>query len=505
MSNASLLSSQSCSSARPGYDELVSIITRQQQEIELYKLQLEKLKGYIYGRRSEKQYTEFPVPGNLFDEPSVPQPKEEFIEVASHKKRRNSKKSVPQELPVEESVYQPEETQCQCCAKELKEVSRDIREELDFEPARFFKRRYITVNKSCPVCKTMHSGEVPVNSSPVIPGSQIGAGLLAHVVTSKICDHQPYYRQSKIYEREGVTIPDKALSRYGLAVGSLLEPVAKAIKDTLLSKTYLQADETRLQVLDPTKQGTTHRGQLWLLSDPLGGLVYYEYHDNRAKRAAHALLGSYSGALQTDAYTCYNEHQGVQLGCMAHARRYFIEAKQLASKECKHVIALIGELYKIESNLKTLRAEMPPDDWHEKRLTTRQKLAIPILESLKMYLVNMRSTWLLERHPMYKAINYMLNRYDSFCVYTLDGRFEIDNNAAENMMRPVALGRRNWMFAGSEHGAEMTAVMMSVVRTCLRLKINPQRYLADVLPRLASHKTRSLDGLLPWDWTPAPK
>jgi hypothetical protein len=190
---------------------------------------------------------------------------------------------------------------------------------------------------------------------------------------------------------------------------------------------------------------------------------------------------------------------------MAHARRYFVEAKKMVPKECKHVINLIGELYKIERNLKKIRKDLPPDEWYEKRLSVRQQLAVPILEKLKDYLVRIKDNWLLERHPMYTAVNYMHKRYDSFCVYATDGRFEIDNNGAENMMRPVALGRRNWMFSGSENGARMTAVMMSVVQTCLRLKINPQRYLAYVLPRLASYKTTSLEGLTPWEWADAQK
>lgn len=500
MSSASLLQNNP---DHPSYDDLALTVAKQQQEIELYKFQLDQLKQYVYGRRSEKQYPVSPLQGNLFEQPvEKPSEPEVSIEVPSHKRHRGSKKAIPKDLPIDEVVYEFGETHCPCCAKELKEFSRDIREEVEFEPARFFKRHHVTVHKGCPKCKSVYSGETPLKNQPVIPGSQIGAGFLGHMVTSKICDHMPYYRQSKIYKREGVIIPDKTLSRYGLTVGSLLEPIAKAIKKELLAKSYLQADETRLEVLDPKVKGKTHRGQLWLLNDPLGALAYYEYHDSRSQFAASSLIGTYRGALQTDAYTCYDKHPGLQLGCMAHARRYFVEASKLgnARLNCAHVLKLIGKLYGIERDLRKLKKTMMLDEWYQARLAVRQEQSGELLDDLQQYLVKIKDHWLLERHPMYKALNYMLNRYESFGEYTKDGRFEIDNNLAENMMRPIALGRRNWLFAGSEYGARMSAVMMSVVQTCLRLGINPQRYLADVLPQLANHDTTSMDGLTPWDW-----
>lgn len=343
------MSSVTSSKKSPGsptlsYDDLVEIISRLEQEKELYKFQLEQLKQHVFGKRSEKHYRDIPGQGSLF-EPEVPkESEEEYVEVCAHKKKRRSKKSIPKDLPVETILYEPEETHCQTCGEELREFSRDTREEVEFEPARFFKREHVTVHCSCLKCHTVQSGEVPPESKPVIPGTQVGAGFLAHLVTSRISDHLPYYRQSQMYEREGVFIPDKTLSRYGLAVGGLLEPVAKAIKVELLRQGYLQADETHLDVLDSKKSPNTHTGQLWVLNDPLSRLTYYEYHEGRDKGAARALLGSYKLALQTDAYSCYNEHPGLRLGCMAHARRYFVKAKKLAPKECNHVIRLIGEL-----------------------------------------------------------------------------------------------------------------------------------------------------------------
>lgn len=328
----------------------------------------------------------------------------------------------------------------------------------------------------------------------------MGPGFLAHLVVSKFSDALPYYRQSQIYEREGVFFPDKTLSRYGLAVAALLEPIAKAIKQFLLENRYLQADETHLDVLDSEKSHRTHQGMLWTLLDPLSSAVYYEYHRGRTQEAADAFLGSYNGALQTDAYVCYDNFSGKHIGCMQHARGYFVKAKKIEKKECKHVIGLMGKLYKIEKDLKKTRAKLSDSDWFEKRRKTRLELSAPILEQLRLYLLKLKDRWLLEKHPMTIAINYMLRRYKVFTAYLEDGRYEIDNNPIERAIRPIAIGRRNWLFAGSHHGAKMAAVLLTVIQCCKTQGINPQQYLTDVLPRLADQGTKSLSGLTPLDW-----
>ena len=343
----------------------------------------------------------------------------------------------------------------------------------------------------------MQSGAAP---APVIAGTQIGPGLLAHILVNKFVDHLPYYRQMQIFEREGVCLPDKTLSRYGLKLGELLEPVSKAIKVAILESGYAQADETRMDVLDHEKSSNTHRGHLWVLNQPHLKLTYFEYHQGRNKDAASSLLGEYSQVLQTDALASYNEHTGVHLGCMAHARRYFVEAKKLASKECNLVIKLISELYTIERELTKLKNKIKGDAWFEQRKQVRQQKAVPILDKLKAYLIDIKDKWLLEQHPMHKAINYMLARFEMFTLYTTDGRFQIDNNDIERMIRPIAIGRKNWMFSGSHNGAKYSAVIFTVVQTCKALKINPHSYLSDVLPKLANINTKSLHGLSPRDW-----
>lgn len=498
MSNAALQSD----SSEPTYAELLASNARLEQDCRFYKFQIEQLKRYIYGRRSEKRLPESKEQVPLFGAGGAESPTQEepYVEVAAHRKRKSSKKRIPEGLPVDEVVYAPHATRCAECGEELREFSRDVREELEFEPQRFFRRQHVTVHCSCPKCKATVSGEVPPENKPVIPGSEVGAGFLAQLMTSRICDHLPYYRQSQMYERLGVFLSDKTLSRYGLRCGELLEPVAKLIKQKLLQYGYLQADETRLAVLDAEQSPNTHTGQLWVLSNPFADATYYEYQESRGKEAASAFLAGFRGVLQTDGYVCYEEHAGIHLGCMAHARRYFDKAKELAPAECKRVLNMIGELYLVESDVRKVRPQLKPDTWHARRLKERQARSIDILERLRAYLVTLKDKWLLQEHPLYKAIHYTLNRFDALARFTTDGQFEIDNNHVERMIRPIAIGRRNWLFAGSHHGARMSAVLMTVINTAKQMKLNPYDYLKDVLPRLAQQSTTALDGLSPFDW-----
>lgn len=189
---------------------------------------------------------------------------------------------------------------------------------------------------------------------------------------------------------------------------------------------------------------------------------------------------------------------------MTHARRKFVAAKKISARESAHVLRLIGQLYKIEADLKKEYPKKPKEkkvtEWLSKREKDRKEKSLPVLQKLEQYLRFLKPNCLLESHPLTHAVNYMLSRFEQFCQYTTNGRYEIDNNLVEQAIRPVAIGRKNWMFAGSNRGAEMTAVMMTVIQTCKLRGINPHHYLTDVLPRLASHKTTSLHGLTPLDW-----
>ncbi len=491
-------------------EQLLAQLIRAEQEIELYRHRYEEIRRKLFGRSSEQRHVIDSGQECLFEEgevsASLSAGGDEYAEIGSYKRKKTSKKQIPADLPVDEVIYEPHETHCDECGEELREFSRDIREEVEYQPSRFFKRHHVTVHCACPRCKTTASGEVPPENEPVIPGAQVGPSFLSHVMVSKHCDHIPYYRQSQIYEREGVFFPDKTLSLYGMRCGELLEPVARELKRVALALDYLQADETRLRVLDHEKEANAHTGQLWVMRSPSreSPLVLYEYHEGRGKEDAKEFLGDFTGALQTDALASYDDFVGIRLGCMSHGRRKFVEAKKVSQKESAHVLKLIGQLYKIEADLKKEYPKKPKEktvtEWLKKREKIRKERSLPILSKIREYLNSLKPKCLLESHPLTQAVNYMLNRFEQFCVYTTDGKYESDNNPVEQAIRPIAIGRRNWMFCGSHQGAKMAAVMMTVIQTCKLRGINPHHYLTDVLPRLASHQTTSLIGLSPLDW-----
>ncbi|MCB0328457.1 MAG: IS66 family transposase [Bdellovibrionales bacterium] len=507
--------SNAAESESPSYEELAAVhaatldqLTRTEQEKELYRHRYEELRRKLFGRSSEQRHVIDPGQESLFEavEPPSSVPEENYTEVPSHQRQKRRKKVFPEDLPIDEVIYEPTETHCEECGEELEEFSRDIREEIEYNPASFYRRQHVTVHCSCPKCKATVSGEVPPENHPVIPGSQVGPSFLSHVMVSKHCDYIPYYRQSQMYERSGVFFPDKTLSLYGMRVGELCQPVARYIKQVVLSLDYLQADETRLRVLDHDKEANAHTGQLWVMRSVSreNPIVVYEYHQGRGKEDAKEFLGNFSGALQTDALASYDDFAGTRLGCMTHARRKFVAAKKISEKESAHVLKLIGQLYKIEADLKKEYPKKPKEkkiiEWLKKREKIRKEKSLPVLHKIREYLHFLKTKCLLETHPLTQAVSYMLSRFEQFCVYTTDGRYEIDNNPVEQAIRPVAIGRKNWMFAGSHKGAEMTAVMMTVIQTCKLRGINPHHYLTNILPRLASQKTTSLTGLTPLDW-----
>lgn len=489
-----------------------SLITqRQEQQIELLKYQLEDLKKQLYGPRSERlrlEQSERQLSLLESEESQAERQKSieelfEEIDPKPYKRKRHSKKVIPSDLPIKEEVYHPEEKICSCCQQELVEISRDIRKEVECVPAQYFMRHHVVINKACPKCREkegVHRGVVPPSATPVIPKSEVGPGLLAKIIEDKVVNHLPLYRQSQMMEREGIFIPDKTLSRYFLALALLFEPVAKEIKKRLLTRDYLQADESRSYVLMEEKKGTTHVGQLWVLLDPKNQEVYYEYHTDRSQQSAGELLLGYDKALQTDACVAYDIHKGLQLNCNAHARRKFVDARKSASKECNHVLKLFQELYTIERKLKKLKGKYSYDDWIEIRLKMRQKHSVVLYDTLEEYLELLRDRVLFEGHPLYEAIHYTLNRTENLRRFLSDGRFEIDTNLVENRIRPFAVGRRNWLFAGSEDGARASAILLTVAQNCLTHGIVPQAYMSSVLPLLAYEGTTNLSGLLPSDW-----
>jgi hypothetical protein len=339
-----------------------------------------------------------------------------------------------------------------------------------------------------------------------IPRGKAGPGLLAHLIVSKCCDHIPLYRQSEIYAREGVEIDRSTLADWAGRSAWLLQPLGDKLAEYVFAAAKIHGDDTPVPVLSPGS-GRTKTGRLWVyirddrnsgdLTPPAA--VFRYSPDRKGARPADHLRG-FSGYFQADAYSGYAQlYRGdanriTEVACWAHCRRKIndvLEATKGKSPIAAEAILRIGVLYAIEDGV---RGD-PPD----RRFTVRQQEAVPKLADLKAWM-DIQVKRLAPKSTLAKAITYALKRWDALVLYTTDGRLEIDNNRAENSLRGVALGRKNWLFAGSDNGGNTAAMLYSLVESCKLNGINPQIYLADVLSRIAEHPINRIGELLPWAW-----
>jgi hypothetical protein len=321
------------------------------------------------------------------------------------------------------------------------------------------------------------------------------------LLLDKYVDHLPIYRQEKKYERLGVKLSDATLGDWMAKTCTLLSFLYPELLKRVLKSEYLQADETPIQVLDKTKKGSSHRGYYWVYHHVSEGLVLYEYEPGRGQQAAHAFLKDYVGYLQTDGYSVYSALPNPQvtlLCCMAHARRYFFDAQQNDKFRATWMLDKMQELYAIEQYAR--EQGLAP----EERLMLRTEKAIPVLNEIKTWLdANLLQT--TPKSPIGKAIAYCLNRWDKLCVYAQNGILEIDNNLVENAIRPVALGRKNYLFAGSHEAAKRAGMVYSFIACCKKNNINPYVWLTDTLVKLPDTKADLLYKLLPTKQWNTPK
>jgi hypothetical protein len=350
----------------------------------------------------------------------------------------------------------------------------------------------------CRSCETLIQAPVPAQ---VIDKGIPTAGLLAQVLVAKYADHQPLYRQESIFERAGVALPRSTLAQWIGACGVQLIPLVEAIKVALLSRTVLHADETPVPMLKPGL-GKTHRAYLWSYGttqfDPLP-LVVYDFTESRGGHHARAFLGSWSGKLVCDDFSGYKalfEHGVIEIGCMAHARRKLEELHENQRSElAAEALVYYGLLYDIETEAREQRL----DAIGRQRL--RQEHARPVADQLREWLIRQRSK-VPDGSATAKAIEYSLGRWEALTRYIDDGDLPIDNNWIENRIRPVALGRANWLFAGSLRAGQRAAVVMSLIQSARLNGHDPYRYLKDVLERLPTQPASRIDELLPHRWKP---
>ena len=476
-------------------------LTEAQAEIEWLRLVVQKLQRQQFGRRAER-LDEGQLELGLEDvgsdlgrvEQLLPAP---VIEEPVARERPD-RPSLPEHLEREELSLDPEMKACPCCGGALHPAGETVSEMLDWVPARLRVLRIRRPKYGCRSCGKIH--QAPAPERPIAKGLAT-PGLLAHVLVSKYCDHLPLYRQSQMFARQGVELDRSTLANW---VGGALEPLRDRLAEQVFSSQKLFADDTPLPVLDPGR-GRTRTGRLWVYARddrPWGGsdppaAVYFYSPDRKAERPV-GHLERFKGVLQVDGYPGFEQlvPKGIALAaCWAHTRRKFYEVHQATgSPIAAEALRRIGELYAVEDRIRGRAAEL--------RRMVRQELARPLVASLKLWL-EAELHRVAPRSPLSDAIRYALVRWDALCHYLNDGRVELDTNTVERAIRPVALGRKNHLFAGSDGGADRWAIVCSLITTAKLNDREPYAYLKDVLERMTNgHPASRLDDLLPWNWTP---
>lgn len=408
------------------------------------------------------------------------------------------RQTLPAHLPRIEHRYERADCQCDVCRQPLTVIGEEVSEQLDCEPIRFFVHRHIRPKYACRQCQTVTAAPLPAQ---VIDKGLAAPGLLAQVLISKYQDHQPLYRQETLYQRSGIALSRSTLAGWVGACGAALQPLTDALATHLLGHGVLHADETPVAVLAPGA-GRTHRAYLWAYRNgpqAAAPAVVFDFQMSRAGKHAQQFLQGYQGALMVDDYAGYKALFAAgavtELACLAHVRRKFFEL-HAANKSlvAAQALAAIARLYQIERQATDLSAL--------DRQALRIREAKPVLDAWRVWLIDTRAR-VPDSSGTARAIDYALRRWTALLRYLDDGTYPIDNNPVENAIRPVALGRKNWLFAGTEAAGRRAAAILSLIESAKLNGHDPFAYLRDVLTRLPTHPYRRLDELLPFNWTPA--
>jgi transposase len=476
-------------------EQRLALATRA-SEIEHLKLLIEKLKRMQFGRSSERLNKEVEQLELRLEELQTAQAEQAARKPEALPKQRPVRQPLPEHLARERVVHTPA---CACpdCGKEMHQIGEDVSEVLDYVPEHFRVIRHVRPKLACPGCEKIVQIQAP--SRPIDRG-MASAALLAHVLVSKYADHLPLYRQSEIYARQGVELERSTLADWVGGCFHLLDPLTEALGRYVLGAQKLHADDTPVPVLEPGR-GKTKTGRLWVYvrdDRPAGSTeppaVLFRYAPDRKGERPAEHLKDFTGVLQADAYAgfnqLYDDGRILEAACWAHARRAFYDIHQANNSPiAAEALERIGQLYAIEADIRG----RPPNE----RAQIRQARAGPLLEALRAWLRHTLAR-VSKKSELAKAIGYVLTRWVALTRYCADGRIEIDNNAAERALRAVALGRKNYLFCGSDAGGERAAAIYSLIGTAKLNGIDPEAYLRYVLERIADHPINRVDELLPW-------
>ncbi len=400
---------------------------------------------------------------------------------------------LPPQFPRTVIRHEPENTQC-VCGCQLQRIGEDVSEKLDYTPGVFTVERHVRGKWTCRQCETLIQAPVPAQ---VIDKGIPTAGLLAHVMVAKFADHLPLYRQEKIFGRAGLPIARSTLAQWIGQTGVQLQPLVDALREHVLAQGVIHADETPVQMLAPGEK-KTHRAYVWAYSTtPFSALkaVVYDFSPSRAGEHARNFLGTWNGKLVCDDFAGYKasfELGITEIGCMAHARRnYYDQHAANKSHLAEQALHSIGGLYEVERHAKEMSDEA--------RWRLRQETAVPIAEKLHEWMLAQREL-VPEGSATAKALDYSLKRWVALTRYLEDGAVPIDNNQIENLIRPWALGRSNWLFAGSLRSGKRAAAIMSLIQSARMNGHDPYAYLKDVLMRLPTQRASEITQLLPQHW-----
>ena len=417
------------------------------------------------------------------------------------KPRGHGRGVLPKSLQRQRVVYDLAEGQRQCpqCQGDLKRIGEDVSERLEYVPASLVVIQEACQKYACAEGCTVVTAEKP---TPPIEKGLAGPGLLAQVAVSKYADHLPLHRQEEIFRRQGLELPRQTMCDWMRACAELVSPLYELMKQGVLGSKAVQTDDTPVPVLDP-ELPRTRTGRIWTyVGDDAHPYTVYDYTPNRSRDGPEEFLKEFRGYLQADAYSGYDhfykepERGIIEVACWAHSRRRFFEAQSSDLMRSTVMLAYIRLLYDVEREAHERKLD------GEARRELRQKKAQPILDDIHAYLVR-EQPQVLPKSPEGEAIAYTLSNWKAMIRYCEDGDLEIDNNGAERSLRGVAVGRKNWMFYGSDNGGRTAAVLGSLIASCKRLSLDPFAYVRDIFERISSHPQSRLAELLPDQWQAA--